>query len=429
MNYCSTNNRNTHISFQDAMIRVIPPDGGLYVPCEIPTLDPDWISTIPDLDIPEVAYRILSPYLEKEIPEPDLRSITGDALNFPIPVHELEGGVSALELFHGPSWAFKDVGARFLSRCVSYFLKGSGKTASVLVATAGDTGGAVAGAFHAVDGVRVNILFPRDRISGLQKLQITRWGDNVRAFEVEGAYDDCQILVNEAFRDPALKSLDLLSANSINLGRLLPQVVYYFLILKGVAPGSRPIISIPSGNFGNLAAGLIAMKMGLPVDRWVAACNANTLGSEFLEKGRFTPRRSIATYANAMDVGNPSNISRIKYLFNGDHEEIRRRITSHSLSDPEILQTITDCHQNTRYVLDPHGACGYAALKANLKGDEQGVFLATAHPVKFADTVRKAIEPAPAYPQLLSTLKGKTGTSIPLRNDYKEFKKLLLAEN
>lgn len=429
MQYYSTNNKSLKSNLRDAVVQGLASDKGLFMPEEIPQLSSDFWTRLPEMSLGEVGFETLKYFFCPEIPEDDFRQLTNDAFNFPVPVKAVSENIAALELFHGPTLAFKDIGARFLARVMARFTKDYGKDINVLVATSGDTGSAVANGFLGVDGVNVFVLYPKGLVSDVQEKQFTILGQNITAIEIDGTFDDCQRLVKTAFMDDDLKEkLTLTSANSINLARFLPQMVYYFsAYAQAVKQGKKDIVvCVPSGNFGNLTAGLIAHKMGLPIKKFVAATNINDIVPKYMQTGRYEPAASIATPANAMDVGDPSNFVRIQELFDNNIDEIKKVMQAISIANDDIFKTIDKVYENEDYILDPHGAIGYKALQELLKNDEFGIFLATAHPAKFPETVEKIIGTNINQPDRLKAfLKGEKQVDESSKQ-YSSFKELLL---
>jgi threonine synthase len=430
MKYFSTNNNSPKVTFREATIRGLAPDGGLFFPETIPSVAKDIIENISRYSREEIALAVIEPYISDEIPRGDLRKIVVETINFEFPLVQVEPGMFALELFHGPTLAFKDVGARFMSRCLGYFVKNNTTKVTVLVATSGDTGGAVANGFYDVDGVDVVILYPSGKVSRVQELQLTTLGKNITALEIDGTFDDCQKLVKQAFGDAALnQKLFITSANSINVARWLPQQFYYFFALSqwpGI--GGPPVISVPSGNFGNVCAGLLAHRSGLPVQHFIAACNANDVVTSYLQTQDYTPRKSVTTISNAMDVGDPSNFVRILQLFDREFHSLKNVMTSYSFSDNETRNTLRDVFARTGYLLDPHGAVGYAALQKYLQENPgaSGIFLETAHPVKFYNVVEPIIGQQVPMPSTIHDLLKLPKQSISLGIGYDDFKDFLL---
>ena len=436
MKFYSTNNTSTRVSFKEAVFNSMPQDKGLYMPVSISTLDEKFISNLDSYTLPEIAFHVAKNLLGDDIPENDLKAIIEDAIDFYAPVVQLEESVEVLELWHGPSLAFKDFGARFMSRVMSYFLEAGEKQLDVLVATSGDTGGAVALGFLGVPNTRVTILYPKGKVSGIQELQLTTNGQNIRAIEVDGTFDDCQALVKEAFTDPELnEKFRLTSANSINIARLIPQTFYYFnayaQLLK--AGKNKIVFSVPSGNFGNIGAGLLAWKMGLPVHQFIAATNANDTVPEFLKTGIYQPKASVQTISNAMDVGNPSNWVRIADLFKNDSDLLKDLITGFSYNDDETLAAVDKIYSTYNYIACPHTAIAWQALKDwqqdEPTGKATGVFLSTAHPCKFPDVLPDHIAKAIVIPEEVKELEGKTKQAAALDTDFAGFKRYLLENN
>lgn len=430
----STNNKDLRVSFKDAVFNSLPEDRGLYMPLEIPQLDPYFIKRLPQQSLQEIAFEVARKLIGDDIPAQDLKRLVDDAINFPAPVKPLDSGVAVLELFHGPSLAFKDFGARFMSRVMGYFGAQSEKVLDVLVATSGDTGGAVALGFLGVPGTRVTILYPKGKVSPIQELQLTTHGQNIRAIEVDGTFDDCQALVKEAFNDPELRErFQLTSANSINIARLIPQTFYYFyayaqLLAQGL---SEVVFSVPSGNFGNIGAGLLAAKMGLPVHRFIAATNVNDTVPRFLETGEYVPRPSVQTLSNAMDVGNPSNWVRVLDLFGtAEAPAVARNLEAYTFNDSETQIAIRQIYDTYGYVACPHTAIAWLALEAyrkNNPGSYAGVFLATAHPCKFPDAFEPDIQARIDVPASVGQLEASQRSVTAIEADFGKFKAYLLA--
>jgi threonine synthase len=431
MNYYSLNDSATRVTFKEATIRGQAPDKGLYFPERIPQLPKDLLGHLKNLSREELAQIVISPYIGDSIPNPILHQIIADTINFDFPLVPITQNSYSLELFHGPTLAFKDVGARFMSRCLGYFVKDNNRPVTVLVATSGDTGGAVASGFYDVAGIRVVILYPTGKVSSVQELQLTTLGKNITALEVDGSFDDCQRMVKEAFADQTLRDhLFLTSANSINVARWLPQQFYYFFAAQQWPEKDRPpVISVPSGNFGNICAGLLAYRSGLPVTHFIAACNANDIVSAFLQTGEYHPKPARPTLSNAMDVGDPSNFVRILELFTSAPTGLHRILSAFSISDTETIDTIRDLYTHHHYLADPHGAVGYLALRRYLEKHpgEKGFFLETAHPVKFYDAVEPVIGGKIPIPDPIKKLLDKTKTSIRLRPEYGQLKDYLLS--
>ncbi|BDS11164.1 threonine synthase [Aureispira anguillae] len=397
MNYISTKDKNELVSFEEAVVKGLALNKALFMPERIPVLPRHFWEEIARYTDHEIAFEALFPFVKDSIDEPSLKKIIAETISFPTPTVFVEENIYSLELFHGPTKAFKDVGARFMSRCLAHFVGKSDKKVTILVATSGDTGSAVANGFYNVTGVDVVILFPKGKVSPYQEFQMTSLGGNIRAVEVDGVFDDCQALVKEAFSDIELNQrLNLSSANSINIARLLPQMLYYFFAYKELKKKDKKIVfSVPSGNFGNLTAGIIAKKMGLPV-QFIAATNSNDTFRHYMETGEYLPKASVSTYSNAMDVGAPSNFERLMHLYDSDLKQIRRDIQAESIDDAATLKEIEEVYKKSAYLLDPHGAVGIKSLRHRLKEGQIGVFLETAHPKKFEEVVQKAI---PNYPK------------------------------
>ncbi|MEJ7739936.1 MAG: threonine synthase [Chitinophagaceae bacterium] len=430
MYYYSTNNNSAKTDFKEATIRGQAPDKGLYFPEQVPVLPKTFFDNIKDYSKEEIALAVIRPYTGDTLPESELRRIVEETINFDFPLVEIDKDIFALELFHGPTLAFKDVGARFMSRCLGYFVKDSTKKITVLVATSGDTGGAVANGFYEVDGVEVVILYPSGKVSSIQELQLTTLGKNITALEVDGNFDDCQSLVKQAFGDLSLNAeLFLTSANSINVARWLPQQFYYFFAYQQWADeASPPLFCVPSGNFGNICAGLLAHRSGLPVSKFIAACNTNDTVTEYLNTGDYTPKQAIATLSNAMDVANPSNFARILELFSHQFTSLKDVLSSYSISDAVTRETMKELYKRKGYLLDPHGAVAYSALGQYQQGypGKKGIFLETAHPVKFYDVVEPVINEQVPMPDAIKGLLNQPKKSIRINVDYKELKNYLL---
>jgi len=421
MLYYSLNRQSPPVDFRAATIAGQAPDGGLYFPEAIPQFSEDFLRNLPALSRADIAYAVMQPYVGDTIPAADLRRICAETVDFEFPLVPITGQIGALELFHGPTLAFKDVGARFMSRCLGYFSRGETAPVTVLVATSGDTGGAVAHGFLGVPGVEVVILYPSGKVSPLQELQLTTLGQNITALEVAGNFDDCQRLVKQAFLDEELtRRRPLTSANSINVARWLPQQLYYLFALQQWAPAAPPVIAVPSGNFGNLCAGLLAHASGLPVGHFIAACNANDAGAEYLRTAVFAPKTAVATISNAMDVGHPSNFVRILELFKHKHATIRQLLSGYTVTDADTSATIRRVESEHGYLLDPHGAVAFFALEKYLAEypAAAGFLLATAHPVKFPEVVEPLIGRKIEMPAALHYLLGKPKQRVPLAPSY-----------
>ena len=432
MKYYSTNQQAPLASLSEAVVRGLATDRGLYMPERIKQLPQEFFDGIADMSFQEIAYRVADAFFGEDIPAEDLRHIVYDTLAFDAPVVHVDGNIHSLELYHGPTLAFKDVGARFMARLLGYF---NGKQAdkslvNVLVATSGDTGSAVANGFLGVEGIHVYVLYPKGKVSAIQEVQFTTLGQNITALEVEGVFDDCQRLVKSAFMDAELNAhMRLTSANSINVARFLPQAFYYFYAyaqMKRQGKADELVICVPSGNFGNLCAGLFAHRMGLPIKRFIAANNRNDIFYQYLQTGQYNPRPSVQTIANAMDVGDPSNFARILDLYGHSHETIRGFISGATYTDEQIAETVADTYVRTGYLLDPHGACGYRALREMLQPGEQGVFLETAHPAKFRDTVEAIVKSEVEIPEKLQAFIRGTKQSVPMTAEFEDFKVFLM---
>ncbi len=430
MRYYSTNNKNATVTLRDAVIKGLAPDRGLYMPCSLKQIDSDFFTYIDTLSFQEISYKVAQVFFGDDIPDKELKRIVYDTLNFETPVVPVQDNIYSLELFHGPTMAFKDVGARFMARVLGYFNREQNRPVNVLVATSGDTGSAVANGFLGVKGVDVYVLYPKGKVTSIQECQFTTLGKNITAVEIDGVFDDCQALVKSAFMDAELnRKMNLTSANSINVARFLPQAFYYFNAyaqMKRLGKESNLIICVPSGNFGNITAGLFAWKMGLPIKRFIAANNSNDIFFKYLQTGVYNPKPSIQTLANAMDVGDPSNFARILDLYDYSHENIVKDISGATYSDSQIIQTLREVYNDTGYLLDPHGACGFRALKEQLKPQENGLFLETAHPAKFKDSVDSIIGESIEIPTRLREFMKNKKQSIPLSRDYSDFRKLLM---
>ena len=437
MLYYSTNKKAAKVSLQDAVIKGLASDRGLFMPEQIPHLNDSFFKEIGNKSLLEISKTVANAFFGDDIPEDKLNAIVDDTLNFEIPLIEVEKDVYVLELFHGPTFAFKDVGARFMARMLSYFIKERKQDdVKVLVATSGDTGSAVANGFLGVDGIQVFVLYPSGKVSEMQEAQFTTLGQNIVAIEVDGTFDDCQALVKSAFMDEELnQKLNLTSANSINVARFLPQSFYYFHAFAQLAKlhsyskittPNNVVFSVPSGNLGNLTAGLFANQMGLPIKRFIAANNNNDVFSKYLQSGVYSPRSSVQTIANAMDVGTPSNFERIFDLYKGSYSDIKSTVSGFAYDDNQIANAIKELYNRTGYLADPHSACAYMALKEDKKEDEIGVFLSTAHPAKFIETVEGCIENKTSIPDGLAKFMELKKQSYTISNDYKEFKKTLI---
>jgi len=431
MRYYSTNGKAPVADLRKAVVKGLAEDKGLYMPERIQRLPETFFQTMGTRSFVENAFEVARAFFGEDIPAADLHRIVEETLSFDCPLREVEPGIYALELFHGPTLAFKDVGARFMARLLRYFTQGAGDI-NVLVATSGDTGSAVANGFLGVEGIHVFVLYPKGKVSPIQECQFTTLGRNITALEIDGVFDDCQALVKAAFMDEDLNAaLQLTSANSINVARFLPQSFYYFWAyaqLQRLGLADNVVCCVPSGNFGNICSALFGKRMGLPVRRFIAANNANSVFYEFLQTGQYRPRPSVQTIANAMDVGDPSNFARIWDLYGKDPDAIRADISGATYSDDQIAETIRDCHARTGYLLDPHGACGYRALKESLQPGETGFFCETAHPAKFKDTVERILGVPVAIPDRLAAFMQGQKQSVALSRDFPSFKQYLLQQ-
>jgi threonine synthase len=427
MKYYSLNHNAPKVSFQEAVIQGLASDKGLYFPESITPLPQSFFDNIETLSHEEIAFEAIQQFVGDEIPAETLKQIIAETLCFDFPVVPVENGIYSLELFHGPTMAFKDVGARFMSRCLGYFNKDKkDNTNTVLVATSGDTGGAVASGFLAVQGVEVVILYPSGKVSDIQERQLTTLGQNIKALEIDGVFDDCQDMVKKAFLDESLKHKNLTSANSINIARWLPQMFYFFFAYKALKFHNKPLVfSCPSGNFGNICAGIIAKKMGLDIEHFVASTNVNDTVPRFLTNGIYDPKPSIATISNAMDVGNPSNFIRIQEMYGNDLAQFKKDFSSYTYNDEETLEAVKNIYKTDGYIAEPHGAVGYLGLKKELENypNSIGVFLETAHPIKFLDVVEPALGiTLPIPTQIESVLnKEKVSTKIKTYDELKAF--------
>jgi len=429
MHYFSTNRISPHVSFRDAVLQGQPDDKGLYFPSEIKRVDAKFLAELAGRSNGQIAFDVIRPYVGGSIPDETLYEICSESVNFDFPLVPVTHRIAALELFHGPTLAFKDVGARFMSRCLRYFSGDNGTKTIVLVATSGDTGGAVAAGFHGLEGIEVVILYPSGKVSKVQELQLTTLGGNVTTLELRGSFDDCQALAKLALADREIQSgVHLTSANSINIARWLPQQFYYFHAIKQWA-GDPPVISVPSGNFGNLAAGIVAYVSGLPVDKFIAACNANDVVPRFMRTADYEPRPSVTTLSNAMDVGAPSNFVRILEIFDHNFPELRSRLEAVSITDDETAETMREVFAQCNYILDPHGAVGFRALDdyLNANSGKRGFFLETAHPVKF-DSVNEILGTHGDVPASVADLFLKEKASILIENDYDSLREILLSK-
>jgi threonine synthase len=429
MQFYSLNKKSPSVNFKDATINGQAPDKGLYFPEVIPQLKKEWIDNIENISNEDIAFEVIKPYVGNAINENDLFNIVKETINFNIPLVKVTDNISSLELYHGPTLAFKDIGARFMSRCLGHFVKGADKKVTVLVATSGDTGGAVANGFYNVEGVDVVILYPSGKVSSVQEKQLTTLGNNIHALEVEGNFDDCQQMVKAAFMDQDLnKKLFLTSANSINVARWLPQQFYYFFAYKQwQEKNNPPVISVPSGNFGNICAGLLANASGLPVTHFIAACNANDVVPQYFATENYQSKKAVATISNAMDVGDPSNFVRIMEIFQQQFSSLKNKVSSCSVSDAVTKEILLSVFNEQQYLCDPHGAVAYKALQDYLQinPNDKGIFLETAHPVKFYDVVEPVINQVVPIPESIKQqlLLEKKSTKIGVGAD--ELKKVL----
>jgi len=429
MNYYSLNKQSPVVDFKEATINGLAPDKGLYFPGHIPKVGKEFIDDIEKYSNAEIALRVISPYLGNSIPAVELQRIVKETIDFDIPLIKVNDRIFSLELFHGPTLAFKDVGARFMSRCLGFFAKEQHEKVIVLVATSGDTGGAVANGFYGVEGVEVVILYPSGKVSSVQEKQLTTLDKNIHALEVEGNFDDCQRMVKDAFADEVLnRKLFLTSANSINVARWLPQQFYYFFAWKQwIEKNEPPVISVPSGNFGNICAGLLAYQSGLPVKHFIAACNANDTATEFFRTGEYKPKKAVATISNAMDVSDPSNFVRILEMFR-DTEVLKDLVSAYTITDDETRSAIKNILEKENYLLDPHGAVAWTALNKYLETDNnlKGIFLETAHPVKFYDVVEPVIGQQVPIPASVQQQLNQEKRSIKITADSNLVKEFLL---
>lgn len=428
MRYFSTNRNSPHASFREAALKGQPDDKGLYFPETIPKLTADFLTDLYGKSNEQIAFEVIKPYVGDSIPDAKLFEICEETVNFAFPLVKISETISTLELFHGPTLAFKDIGARFMSRCLRYFSSGKLEKTIVIVATSGDTGGAVANGFHGVDGVEVVILYPKGKVSKVQELQLTTLGGNVTTLELHGTFDDCQDLAKRALADTELqKKVFLTSANSINIARWLPQQFYYFYAMRDW-PGNPPVVSVPSGNFGNICAGLLAHVSGLPVKKFIAACNVNDVIPRFIESGEMRTKPSVSTLSNAMDVGNPSNFVRVLEIFDKNFVNLKEKLEAVSISDEQTAETMRAVYGKYAYVLDPHGAVGFCALSQYLDlgehSGQKGIFLETAHPVKF-ESVERIVGTYGEVPQTVTELLGREKVSIEIDNDYGALKDIL----
>ena len=433
MKYYSTNRKASDATLEEAVVKGLAADRGLYMPHNIRILPASFYEQIDQLSFQEIASQVADAFFGEDVPAETLKQIVYDTLSFDVPVVRVKENIYSLELFHGPTLAFKDVGGRFMARLLGYFIRKEGKRqVNVLVATSGDTGSAVANGFLGVEGIHVYVLYPKGKVSEIQEKQFTTLGRNITAVEVDGTFDDCQALVKSAFMDQELNErMQLTSANSINVARFLPQAFYYFYAyaqMKKLGREKELVVCVPSGNFGNITAGLFAKRMGLPVKRFIAANNRNDIFYQYLKTGQYAPKPSVQTIANAMDVGDPSNFARILDLYEGSHDAIASEISGETYTDDQIRETVQLTYDETGYLLDPHGACGYRALSENLQPGEVGVFLETAHAAKFLHTVEDIIGTDINIPEKLKAFMNGTKQSVPMSKNFMTFKEWLLKQ-
>lgn len=432
MKYYSTNKNAPLADLHKAVVKGLAEDRGLYMPEQIKMLPKSFFDNIQDMSFQELSYVVADAFFGEDVEAEALKQIVYDTLAFETPVVQVDGRIYALELFHGPTLAFKDVGARFMARLLQYFIRQEGKEqVNVLVATSGDTGSAVANGFLGVDGIHVYVLYPKGKVSKIQESQFTTLGKNITAIEIDGVFDDCQALVKNAFMDEELnKHMKLTSANSINVARFLPQAFYYFNAyaqMKKMGKADNLVMCVPSGNFGNITAALFGHQMGLPIKRFIAANNANDIFYQYLQTGIYDPKPSKQTLANAMDVGAPSNFARIYDLYGGSHEKVTSLISGATYSDEQIRETVLACYKQTGYILDPHGSCGYRALQEGLKDGEYGVFCETAHPAKFKETVDSITKGDVEIPERLAAFMRGKKESVPMSKEFNDFKSFLMS--
>ncbi len=431
MKLYSTNHSSPDVSFKEAIFQGLPPDNGLYMPYKLPKLEDSFFKSIDELSFQEMAFEVAQKLIGDEIPEKELKDIIDGTLSFEVPIVNIESQVNVLELIHGPSHAFKDFGARFMARTMGHFLQGEDKEINILVATSGDTGGAVAMGFLNTPGIKVTILYPSGKVSDLQEKQLTALGGNITALEVDGTFDDCQRMVKSAFLDEEIRSkVNLSSANSINIARLIPQSFYYYYAYAQMKPkGKEVVFCTPSGNFGNIVGGMMAQKMGLPVKKFIAATNINDVVPEYLQTGEFRPRPSQRTISNAMDVGNPSNFVRLSDLYNKDLESTQNHVEGYAFTDEETRLITDKVYDDTGYIMCPHTAIGYLGIKKyfeNSPSDAEGIFLSTAHPAKFVNEMDEKYADKIEIPSNLKTLLDKKKVSIKVSNEFEDLKSFLL---
>lgn len=429
MRLYSTKNKSQFTTLKEAVLKGLPDDNGLYMPEHIPVLPADFIKNLKQYSFQSTAFEVAKTLLQGALPEKDLKDIVEHAVSFPAPLVSIDENTHFLELFHGPSLAFKDFGARFMAQLMVYFNREEKKELVILVATSGDTGGAVAAGFYKTPGIKIVILYPSGKVSMLQEKQLTTLGENVTAIEVNGTFDDCQALVKKAFLNKVLTTqIRLSSANSINIARLIPQSFYYFEAYKQLKDASKPtVFSIPSGNFGNLTAGLLAKRMGLPVHRFIAATNVNDIVPKYLQTGDYAPKTSVRTLSNAMDVGNPSNFARMNQLYGGSWNKMKRDIIGYAFDDAATQRAMTEVFEKYNYVMDPHGAVGYLALKHYRNHKKvNGIILETAHPAKFLDDVEGILKQKIEIPEKLAVLANRKKVSLEMNPDFEVFKAWLM---
>ncbi|SDJ42392.1 threonine synthase [Chryseobacterium jejuense] len=434
MQYYNLKDSQEKVDFRTATIKGQGKNKGLFFPENLPSFNDEFIQNLQQYSDEEIAYQCMKDFVGDEIPSEILKKIVAETISFEIPLKKINDDILVLELFHGPTLAFKDIGAGFMSRCLSYFLENQQKKVTVLVATSGDTGGAVAHGFYDLPGIDVVILYPKNRVSPVQEKQLTALGKNIYALEVNGSFDDCQSLVKQAFSNEEINNqLFLTSANSINVARWLPQQIYYLLALKQwlKTENKAPVICVPSGNFGNICAGILAHLRGLPAEHFIAACNANDVIPEYLKTQNLKPKKSVATLSNAMDVGDPSNFVRILELFNKEFNPLKNKISGYSIDDQKTKETITEVYNRDHYILDPHSAVAFSSLEQYLKENpgKKGFILGTAHPVKFPDAVQNAIKTEIEIPQSLNALMKKEKKTVEINADFEELKRFLLDKN
>jgi threonine synthase len=433
MQYYSLNKQSPNVDFKAATINGQAPDKGLYFPENIPQLSKEWFDDITNKSNEQIAYDVIQPYVGDAISAADLREIVNETINFEMPLVKINDNIFSLEMYHGPTLAFKDIGARFMSRCLKHFVRDSKKKVTVLVATSGDTGGAVANGFYNVEGAEVVILYPSGKVSSVQEKQLTTLGNNIKALEVNGSFDDCQAIVKQAFLDAEInEQLFLTSANSINVARWLPQQFYYFFAYKQwkMLYNTEPVVSVPSGNFGNICAGLLAKVSGLPIKHFIAACNANAVVPHYLLTENYEPKTAIPTISNAMDVGNPSNFVRIMQLFQQRFSVLKNNITGYEISDEATKETLLQVYKNEKYLLDPHGAVAYNALENYLQknNNEKGFIIETAHPVKFYDVVEPIINEKILLPKAIEAIINLPKKSILVEANFEAVKEILMSK-